>query len=135
MGTELERSSAGQSCREAIEAWKRAEESARFAESALSLARANLSAARCRASERRRRAQEALGARQEAFAQHLLDAADAHDANARRAEQTIADLETRHRELRRIASARHASLLRILQEFEPPARLVRCTACRWREVA
>jgi hypothetical protein len=91
-----------------LEAWRRVEDEAAQVTAALGAARERVRVARWRADDRRQRGEQARLAGQAAFAVGLLDAADAHDLIARRAEVEVAQLASRLRALQRAAEVRRA---------------------------
>ncbi|GEJ59399.1 hypothetical protein [Anaeromyxobacter diazotrophicus] len=93
-----------------LAAWQRLEDEAAHAAAGLRAARERARVARSRAADRRERGEQARLAGQEAFAVGLLDAADAHELTARRAEVEAVELERRHGALRREADARRVRL-------------------------
>lgn len=83
--------------------WRRLEDEATQVAAALHRARESARVARLRAADRRERGEQARLAGQEAFAVGLLDAAEAHERAAARAEAETGQLTMRHRALRRAA--------------------------------
>jgi hypothetical protein len=98
-----------------LEAWRRLEDLLAHVAAAHRAACERARVSRWRAEDRRRRGEQARLAGQEAFAIGLLDAADAHDLTARRAEAEVAELGARHRTLEREADAQRARLRASLQ--------------------